>query len=157
MFQFECRLTQKDVIGEWVPNRDPGVSAITDAKYGKWMRGIRWSDIDENFVLRHVTSAQQKEIQIDLRQHGGVMEELRRKADCKPHEPLSRAKLPTSVFPVIAFEETGGPYHGHQFRRVWRTIADAAQVPKNVENRNSRMAPGKRSAWQREREKELLQ
>jgi hypothetical protein len=54
-FQFELLLRQKDVIGEWVPMSEPGV-ALETWKGQKWLRGLIWSEIDDNLVLRHVTS-----------------------------------------------------------------------------------------------------
>jgi hypothetical protein len=52
---FETGLRQKDVIGEWVPIAEPGASDFH--WHGKkWIMGIRWSDIDENLILRKVTS-----------------------------------------------------------------------------------------------------
>jgi hypothetical protein len=49
--QFECIFRQKDVIGEWVPVAEPGTSEIVhESPNGgtkKWLRGIRWSEVDE--------------------------------------------------------------------------------------------------------------
>jgi hypothetical protein len=39
---------------------------------------------------------------------------------------------------VIDYEDSKLPYHGHQFRRMWRIIADKAGVPKTVKNMDSR-------------------
>lgn len=38
--QFECELKQKEAIGEWVRNKEPGVSDVTDGKR-KWLYGLR--------------------------------------------------------------------------------------------------------------------
>jgi hypothetical protein len=43
--QFECMLRQKDVIGEYVPLTEAGVSDIFDGNK-KWLRGVRWEEID---------------------------------------------------------------------------------------------------------------
>jgi len=151
--QYDGKLAQTDVIGQWVPHSESGT--MSDILLGdlKWVRGIRWNQIDENFNLVHVTSAKQEKIEIDLRQCPMVMDEFRKLADCKQHESLTRDMLPQSGA-VIVNAETGQPYLTHTWRRTWRSIADAAGVPPTVENRDSRMAKGKRSAWQREREKE---
>ena len=37
--QFELLMSQKDVIGEWVPSSEPGESRTTGEKTGKWLRG----------------------------------------------------------------------------------------------------------------------
>ena len=71
-FQFELALRQKDVIGEWAPLTEKGAS---DVLYGqsKWLYGLRWSEIDQNMVLCHVTSKSGKEARFELnapRRHG---------------------------------------------------------------------------------------
>lgn len=124
-FQFECLLRQKDVIGEWVPNSEPGLSTIA-AGNDKWMVGLRWSEIDENLILKHTTSKKQKAVEIDLKLAPMVMEELAR-----------IGTLPTSG-PVIVFETTGAPYYAYQFRREWRFVARAAGVPTKTFNMDSR-------------------
>lgn len=125
-FQFECMLRQKDVIGEWVPNSEPGVSDITDGNE-KWLRGLRWSEIDENLILRHTTSKRGKDIpELDLHRAPMVMEEL-----------AKLAVVPTTG-PVIISEKYGLPYISHEFRHKWREIAKAAGVPDQVFNMDSR-------------------
>lgn len=49
--QFDLMLRQKDVIGEWVPMSEPGISDIVRRKM-KWLRGLRWEEIDENLILQ---------------------------------------------------------------------------------------------------------
>ena len=44
-FQFDCMFRQKDVIGEWVPISEPGVSEIISGNE-KWLKGLRWEEID---------------------------------------------------------------------------------------------------------------
>ena len=49
--QFELPLTQKDVIGEWVPVGEAATSdVVSDGQ--KWLRGLRWSAIDDNLIMR---------------------------------------------------------------------------------------------------------
>jgi len=74
-FQFELMLRQKDVIGEWAPIAEKGISYL-QADGLKWLRGIRWEEIDQNMVLRHVTSKRNKEIEVSLKNAPMVMEEL---------------------------------------------------------------------------------
>lgn len=120
-FQFDCKLGQKEVIGEWVPQSEPGPPSdvINEATGKKWMRGLRWSDIDDNLILKK---------RINLRKHPMVMEELQRLGPDKG--PRNR--------PMIIDKDTRRPYRNHQFRRHWRVIATAAGVPKDVFNRDSR-------------------
>jgi hypothetical protein len=124
-FQFECILRQKDIIGEWVPMTEPGMSDVTD-RGDKWLRGLRWSEIDGDLILRHTTSKKGKDIEIDLKLAPMVMEELQR----LPSIPKSG--------PVVVLERTGIPYRGAQFRKDWRLIATAAGVPERVYNMDSR-------------------
>jgi site-specific recombinase XerD len=122
--QFEGMLRQKDIIGEWVPIAEPGTSAVIH-KGLKWLRGIRWEEIDENLVLRHVTSKRQKEVEIRLADAPMVVAELA-KVERKGSGP------------VIVNESSGRPYSVTHFRQIWRTIATAAGVPKSVRNQDSR-------------------
>lgn len=134
--QFEGTFRQKDVIGEWVPIEEDGVSEITSARYGKWLRGIRWSEVDEHLVLRHITSKKLKLVEVDLKLAPMVVEELQA-IFCHFGEPLTRARLPQSG-PVIVDEETGRPWLMHKFRRRWREIARAVGIPDDVQNRDTR-------------------
>lgn len=125
-FQFELMLRQKDVIGEWVPMSEPGVSAVFHGRKFKWLRGIRWEEIDQNMTLVHVTSKRQKEIVINLRNAPMVMEELAKLGD-----------WPASG-PIIVSEADGLPWDAVEFRRHWRICADACGIPKTVRNMDSR-------------------
>lgn len=123
-FQFECMLRQKDVIGEWVPVSEPGISEVTHSHF-KWLRGLRWEEIDDALILRHITSKRQKAIEAPLHSAPMVIEELRlmgRKASG----------------PVIVCEETALPWKPNPFRYYWRQIATEVGVPTNVRNMDSR-------------------
>ena len=76
-FQFELMLRQKDIIGEWTPKTEVESSNIF-YKNKIWTRGISWSEIDHNLVLRHTTSKKQKPIEVDLKECQLVMSELKR-------------------------------------------------------------------------------
>jgi hypothetical protein len=131
-FQFELMLRQKDVIGEWVPISEAGHS---ETLYGneKWLRGLRWNEIDGNLVLRHMTSKRQKEIEVSLRNAPMVMEELA----LTYGKNFSRADLPGSG-PIVIAERIDRPYHAAAFRRAWRKLADECEIPKSVKNMDSR-------------------
>lgn len=143
-FQFEGTMRQKDVIGEYVPISEPGVSAIIH-RDRKWLRGIVWQEIDENLILRHVTSKKQKLAVIDLKLAPMVMEELQRLVE----EPLvmvdevtkrvtvNRHLLPASG-PIAKCETNGLPWFATEFRRKWRKIARKAGVPDDVWSMDSR-------------------
>jgi hypothetical protein len=125
-FQFECGLGQKEVIGEWAPPAEDGLSDIIhDGK--KWLRGLRWEMIDSKLILRHVTSRSGRNIEIDLRRAPMVMAELDKLNGERP-----------ASGPVIVCEFSGLPWTSYEFRRWWRKVADACGVPKHVKNMDSR-------------------
>jgi hypothetical protein len=137
--QFECTLRQRDVIGEWVPVKEPGVSDVIqtkkfkgEKKTKKWITGLRWEKIDENLILRHVTSKRNKKVEIDLKLAPMVMEEFQ-----SMFGSLDRAAMPASG-PVILCEINAWPYYNTEFRRKWRKVATAAGVPKHVKNMDTR-------------------
>lgn len=127
-FQFEFMFRQKDVIGEWVPiNEKTPLTDILDGNW-KWLRGIRWEEVNENFILTHVTSKIQKEHTVDLKLAPMVVEEL---------GSLNRNGFPASG-PIIVHEKFGIPWQTQSFRKAWRRCADSAAVPRSVRNMDSR-------------------
>jgi hypothetical protein len=133
--QFELMLRQKDVIGEWVPVEEPGISATIGPK-GKWMMGLRWEEVDQNMILRHVTSKRGKSVEVNLRLSPMVLEELAVLWSV-PIVGLTRDVLPASG-PLIICEVTGYPYTTAEFRRKWRLAATDAGIPATVRNMDSR-------------------
>lgn len=123
--QFEGMLRQKDVVGEWVPITEPGISDVTRGNH-KWLRGVRWDEIDSNLVLRHVTSKRQKAVEIPLASAPMVAEEFARLGE-----------LPKKG-PIVVDERSTFPWTIDQFRIHWRKCATAAGVPATVRNMDSR-------------------
>jgi hypothetical protein len=128
-FQFDLpRLKQVGVIGEWVPLSEPGTSEITKGNE-KWVRGLRWSDIDENMILRKVIRTgrqdQPKEFKFNVGRAAMIMEEINRVPPAK------------RTGPIIICEYSGLPWITTEFRRKWRKVADKAGVPKDVKNMDS--------------------
>jgi hypothetical protein len=121
--QSDLWLRQKQVIGEWVPIAEDGSDSDVIHGGNKWVRGLRWDEID-NLVLRRGDSSRPKDI--DLRLAPMVMEELSKLAD-----------IPASG-PLIVSEFNGLPWTHSEFRRWWRKAADAAGVPRSVKNMDSR-------------------
>jgi hypothetical protein len=68
-------LSQKELIGYWVPTSEPGSSNVTHIEQ-KWFGGLDWSQIDADYILRLPTG--KEDIEIDLKEHQPVMEELER-------------------------------------------------------------------------------
>jgi hypothetical protein len=121
-FQLDCSLTQIDVIGQWVPETEPGE---TDIRKGgaKWLRGLRWSEIDKNYVLRHPMSRDGKVFEFNLAADAPtVMAELKRTTWGGP--------LPQSGA-VIIRKKRNLPYDGDAYREDWRKVANAAGIPKS--------------------------
>lgn len=127
-FQFDLMLRQKDVIGEWIPIAEPGVSDIFRST-DKWLHGLRWDEIDGKLILRHMTSKKDKPLEVDLTLAPMVMEELQILAH---YDPGAKAGA------VIVCETTGRPWIAGEYRRKWRMIANRAGIPKSVKNMDSR-------------------
>jgi len=144
-FQFECTMRQKDVIGEWVPLNEPGISDVI-YRGRKWLRGIRWEEIDDNLILRHVTSKKQKETEVDLKLAPMVLEELQEYCGGQPvvttdpvtKKVMARRDLLPATGPVILCEIHCYPWYETEFRRKWRKVANECGIPKNVFNMDSR-------------------
>jgi hypothetical protein len=143
--QFEGTLRQKDVIGEWVPLAEPGMSA-TIARDVKWLRGVVWQEIDDKLILRHITSKKQKLTEIDLKLAPMVLAEFQFIAGGEPlvvvdeitkKVTVNRGLLPASG-PIVICDTTGLPWTGNEYRRKWRLVANKAGVPLNIWNMDSR-------------------
>ncbi len=137
--QFDLILRQKDVIGEWVPLSEPGLSDVTSKRIGgKWLRGLRWEEIDQNLILRHATSKSakgrgksKKELVVDLKLAPMVMEEL-------AHLRAKNGGVLPTKGPLVIYEGTCAPYEAGIFRRKWRSIARQCGIPDTVYNMDSR-------------------
>jgi hypothetical protein len=143
--QFEGTMRQKDVIGEFVPLSEPGLSTVIIGDK-KWLRGIVWQEIDENLILRHITSKKQKPIEIDFKIAPMAMEELQFLAGPEPlvvvnditkKATVNRHLLPASG-PVVICDTSGLPWSDNEYRRKWRLIARHCGIPDNVWNMDSR-------------------
>jgi hypothetical protein len=127
--QFEFpMLKQVDILGEWVPLSEPGTSDIVKED-GKWLQGLRWSDIDDNMVLRRMTTSgrknQHKLHEFDLKRFAMTMEEINRTAPWRRKGPL------------VVCEFSGLPWTASEYRRKWRIVADKAGIPANIRSSDS--------------------
>jgi hypothetical protein len=134
-FQFECMFRQRDCIGEWVPDAEPGES---DVHYQgqKWLRGIRWEEINDKWILTHKTSKKQKDIQWNLAAAPMVLAELAVMVEL-PVDQLSRHLFPASG-PIVINDVNGLPWSATEYRRKWRKVANHVGVPKEVRSMDSR-------------------
>ena len=127
--QFELLLSQKDVIGEWVPVGEPGKSDIV-CQDQKWLRGLRWSNIDKDLILRHAVGSSGRIIEADLKTAPMVLEEL------KDYSEAIQSCIKSSD-PLVICDITGKPWSTAEFRRKWRLVAKKAGVPDIIKNRDS--------------------
>jgi len=138
--QYELKLRQVTTIGEWIPVSDPTPSAVVWGNE-KWVRGLRWSDLDDKLILRFTIYdklKRKKDVEVDLTTKPMVLEEL----DKLPHTP--------NTGPMIICEATGRPYTHNEFRRKWRLAATKARLPDNVRNSDSVRADGAQEAKEKD-------
>lgn len=141
--QFECAFRQKDVIGEWVPEDEPGESDVrcigNRARRLKWLRGVTWNEIDDHLVLRHITSKKLKPVTHHLTLAPAVLDELARAYPgfARGDGTYDRAALPKSG-PIVVNEKSGRPWRTPEFRETWRKIARSAGIPDHIQNRDNR-------------------
>lgn len=152
-FQFAGTFRQKDIIGERVPIDDIAEGYLIDGNE-KWLRGILWEEIDDKFILHHVTSKKEKLSEppllfdpnlvreLNRAYPGCVTQEIDEDASQKAGKVIKRFvphrdRLPASG-PIIISELTGKPWKTVTFRRRWRKIADAVGIPKEVKEMDYR-------------------
>ena len=111
-FQFECGMGQRDVIGEWVPISEKGTSEYIHEGL-KWMRGLRWNEIDDDYILRRVASKVRPPIRVDLKNKELVMEELKHFTRLRTVQSLSMIGL-DSLGQVGNSALNGGRLHARQ-------------------------------------------
>lgn len=123
--QFDLTLRQIDVIGRWELIEEGEGGGIVD-RGRRWVDGLLWSHIDEHGILSKDTSKTGQAAEHDTNAYPMLRDLL--------------AKVPMSerVGPVIKSEKTGLPYRYRYFLDTWREVADEADVPKDVWNRDSR-------------------
>lgn len=126
--QFDLRARQKDIIGEWVPVTENGISVLTPHHGLKWLRGLRWEEISSTMEMCHPVSKSRtgKVMERDLKKYPMIMAELARITEDKRKGP------------VVLCDTTGRPWKQNHFRIIWRKVATAAGVPASVFNMHSR-------------------
>lgn len=134
---FELTMRPKDVVGEWIPLSEPGLSDITVGDL-KWLHGARWEEVSPDLIWT-------KRISKSLRGRDAVMNPDAGKEmsfDLKAYpmivEELAHVALEDRRGPIIKCEYNGLPWRNKQFPAKWRKIAQAAGIPDHVQNRDSR-------------------
>lgn len=147
--QFELAMRPKDVIGEWLPESEPGESDVK-ARGKKWLLGVRWDEIGPGHYIDLHGNRQFSELLLthrvsksirgrdnlatdegkirtwDLTLFPMVMEELL-------HWPFAKR-----VGPLIINPRTGLPFNYDYYNERWRAVANSAGVPKEVQNRDAK-------------------
>lgn len=148
----DIALRQSDTTGEWVPLDQPGVTDILSRRFGKWLHGARWDEIDGTLTFRHASCKTGKRLVVDLKDAEMLVEEFNILAPgCVVEKEIVhpvtkevttvivvRRELLPAKGPIIVNETTGLPYIYDTFRRRWRDCARGAGVPDNIKNRHSR-------------------
>lgn len=127
---FETTLRLWDVIGQWWPIDEGGISDVIDPGSGlKWF-GLKWEDVDRNQTLRLTPSKTSgttgRAIVYPLSKAPMVIEEL-------AHWPENDRRGP-----MIVNEATGLPYRTNAFAHGWRIDRKAASIPSSVWARDLR-------------------
>jgi hypothetical protein len=129
-----CR--QKDIIGEWIPVSEPGLSDIV-AGLQKWIVGLRLEEITGT-ILTHRLSKSLKGRGALAEAEAGIAKSW--DLSVRPHvlQLLRPILAERSSGPIIVCEYTGLPWRSKVFAAKWRKIATAAGIPKTVQNRDTR-------------------
>jgi hypothetical protein len=127
--QYELGMRRRDVIGEWIEDREGSSDGIRCGRY-LWRDGLTWSHIDQNGILRKM---------ISKTEHTTAREAVHRIADY-PDLVAELERIPTDrrVGPLVVSETTGLPYTPEQCRRYFRLIARDAGIPDAVWNMDAR-------------------
>lgn len=126
--QFETALRQKDVIGEWWPEkvrRTDGARPLVET----WTSGLVWNThISLDLIMVKPTSKSrfEKIAMADLKLCPLVMAEF------------ARIGIEQRSGPVIVDERRGEPYTEGTFRTRWRQIANQCEIPTTTYNMDSR-------------------
>jgi integrase len=116
--EYDLTLRQGDVIGKWEYKEN-------DRNTLEWM-GLRWEEIDNDLTLFHTTNKKGRDVVASL------------KACELVYAELLRFPILPSIGPMIVDSKTGRVFEYEEFRKRWRTIAQAAGIPDEVQNRDSR-------------------
>lgn len=138
--QFETGMRQKDVVGEWLPMGEPGMSDVT--YHGmKWMFGLDWHEITEStagLVVGHRLSKSLKGRSKVLEARAGKIMTVHVRLCPMITAELARVPAEARVGPLIKDEMHGRPFANWRYAKVWRDIARAVGVPDDVQNRDTR-------------------
>lgn len=121
--QFELGLRQIDVVGTWITDHGQAAGVVVNGK--RWTGGLTWADLTaEKLAMRTSKTGQEgvwnpAEYPLLVKVMGAYADDER-------------------MGPAVMDERTGCPYAPQGYSRRWRPIADAAGVPADVWNMDSR-------------------
>lgn len=133
---FELMWRPKDALGEWIPEREPGISEYV-RNGRKWMLGVRWSEVDGH-VLTHRLSKSIRGRDAIMDPRSGQTEEYFLPNYPMIMEDMARIPAEQRVGPMIISEKTGRPWNEKEYQKAWRQIARTCGIPDGVQNRDSR-------------------
>lgn len=143
--QFDLGNRQKDAVGEWVPLSEPGISDIFDRAprsitetAQKWLHGFRWDEVSPDLILTHRLSKSIRGKRGVVDPDAGKVKTYDLKAYRMVMEELALIPPERRVGAMVTDERTGMPWRTKVLQGLWREIATAAGVPKEVQNRDSR-------------------
>jgi hypothetical protein len=117
--QFELTLRQTDVIGKYETKFD-----APDIEF--WVSGIQWDEIASDGTLSHMTGKKKRPVHLPTNAYPLVRAEFARFPE-----------LPKTG-PIVLDSKTGKPFRYAVYKDRWREIADAAGIPPDVWNRDTR-------------------
>lgn len=124
--QFETTLRQRDVIGEWspIPAGETPSGIVLGGR--RWINGLTWADLGENFEVYKQTTKTGAIAAHDLKLCPLIM------------RVIGMIPQDRRVGPLIIDEAAGRPFAEHAYAREWRIIAESAGIPKGVWNMDAR-------------------
>jgi hypothetical protein len=143
-FQFECTLRQKDVIGEWCPLSEPGVSAVIIAAEMASRHRLAGDRRQPDPAARHQQEAEDDRgrSKAGADGDGGIAAHGRRRAadrGGRDHQEGHGQPSPAAgVRPGRHLRHHGLPWTGNEYRRKWRWSRGKCGIPDNVWNMDSR-------------------
>ena len=124
--QFETGMRQRDVIGEWEPIPEGAEPTGIVLRGRRWVRGLTWSDLGNDFVIHKETTKTGSIVSHDLKLCPLAL------------EALNSVPLDRRIGPLIVDEEAGRHYAEHAYAREWRIVARTAGIPDSVWNMDAR-------------------
>lgn len=127
--QFEGMFRQEDVTGQWQPLEpweDADGPLCWTPRRERWANGLQWPHLDARGVISFRTGKTGRAVVVDVNRYPLLKAEIDR-------VPISKR-----TGPMIVDERSGLPYRPKEYGKRWRKLANQADLPKNIWNRDSR-------------------